>query len=293
MILDFYTNFQNIKYIDDAHLYYDSNTGESLISVTTLLKKLKSPFESTFWACYTALKRNGFENIRPMKPYKIMVDGAIYDIDDIKLWELEITYKDILKEWDIKSKIGTTLGTFLHNSIENLIHRKELNQEIPAFVSNLPTLKAIEYLNTRKTLTQLASSFYENLTDRYIPLLTEFVIGDADLKIAGTFDLLVLDKETNEIELWDFKTDKEIKTTSEYGNKIKYFNIDDCELNKYSLQLGIYKYLIEKNTSIKIARCKIIHFSSKVQLYTVYDTLDYNDNIKEFFQNDNNKSIYL
>ena len=101
------------------------------------------------------------------------------------------------------------------------------------------------------------------------------------------------DKETNEIELWDFKTDKEIKTQSDYGNKIKYFNIDDCELNKYSLQLGIYKYLIEKNTKINISKCKIIHFSSKAQTYTVYDTLDYHDKIKEFFEDDNNKSIYL
>lgn len=292
-MFEFYKNFQNIKYIDSSHLYYDSNTGENLISVTTLLKKLRPTFESIFWANYTALKQSGFTNLRPMKPYKIMVDGSIYDIDDIKTWDLKVTYKDVLKNWEITSKIGTTLGSYLHNTIENKIHRKELVQEMPSFLNRLNSVEVVKYVNARQILNKLADNFYEEMIENYIPALSEFVVGQTDILIAGTFDLLVFNKNTETYELWDFKTDKEIKTKSDYGDKIKWFNVDDCELNKYSLQLGIYKYLIENNTSIKVDKCKIIHFKHKEGTYTFYDTLDFNKEIKEFFADGNNKSIYI
>jgi hypothetical protein len=284
--------FNNIKYVDKHHQYYNSDTGESLLSVTTLLKRLRKPFDSYYWSTYTALKRNGYK-VKPSPPFKIYVDDSQYDINEVNTWVMELTPEDIKREWDIAGKTGTTLGTFLHNTVENKIHRKEIEQDIPAFVSGLRSLEAIKYLKSREILTNLANVFYDEFIQNYTPLYTEFVVGDTELGISGTFDLLVLNNKTGEIELWDYKTDKEIRYVSEYRNKISYFNIDDCEFNKYSLQLNIYKYLIEKNTDLKISKCKIVHFDYRNNNLNVLETSDYSQIVKEFFENDDNKSIYF
>lgn len=293
MNLELQTKFQNIKYVDKHHLYYDSNTGESLTSVTTLLKHLKQPFDSVYWSTYTALKRSGYTKLKPAPPYKIYVNDTCHDINSIREWKLEITPDDIKQEWDLASKTGTTLGNFLHNTLENKMLRKEIEQEIPMFVSGLRSLEAIRYLKSRDVLKTLADAFYEEFITSYAPLCMEFVVGDSELGIAGTFDMLVYNLKTNEIELWDYKTDKQIRYKSDYGTKIKTFNVDDCEFEKYSLQLNIYKYLIEKNTSIKISKCKIVHFDYRNNAFKIIDTKDSFDAVKNFFENDNSKSIYF
>lgn len=293
MILQLQNKFKNIKYVDKFHQYYNNDTGESLLSVTTLLKKLKPEFDSPFWSTYTSLKRSGYEDLKPNPPFKIYVNGTQFDLNQIQQWDLPITHIDIKKEWDILSKIGNSLGTFLHNTIELKMLRKEIDQDIPAFVSGLSSLEAIRYLKSRDTLKSMADEFYDEFIQNYIPIYTEFVVGDPELGISGTFDLLVQNIETGEIELWDYKTDKQIRYKSEYRNKIKYFNVDDCEYEKYSLQLNIYKYLIEKNTDIKISKCKIVHFNHRVGTFSTIETKDVYDSVKEFFENDYDKSIYL
>lgn len=293
MIEQLQQSFKNIKYIDKNHQYYNNDTGESLISVTTYLNKLKTPFDSLYWATYTALKRNGYTKLKPAPPFKIYVNDTCFDINQIQEWDMSITIDDIKHEWDIASKIGTSLGTFLHNTIENKMLRKEIEFEIPKFVSGLSSLEAIRYLKAREVLNNLADDFYNEFIENYIPLYTEYIVGDADLGIAGTFDLLVLNIKTGEIELWDYKTDKEIKYKSDYNNKIKYFEMDDCNFNKYSLQLSIYKYLIEKNTDLKISKCKIIHFDYKNNTFNTMEIIDCFQQVKEFFENDNSKSIHF
>lgn len=292
-MIELQNTFKNIHYVDKYHTYYDKNTGENLVSVTTLLKKLRPTFDSVFWSTYTALKRSGYTDLKPNPPFKIDVNGTQFDINQIKEWKLDVTPDDMRKEWDLTSKIGTTLGTYLHNTIENKMLRKELEQDIPAFVSSMKSLEAIRYLKSREILKNQADEFYELFIENYIPLYTEFVVGDVDLGIAGTFDLLVSDNKTNEIELWDYKTDKNIRHKSEYRNKIKVFNCDDCEFEKYSLQLNIYKYLIEKNTTIKISKCKIVHFDYRNNNFSVFETKDYSKEVKEFFENGYDKSIYI
>lgn len=293
MILQLQKQFKDIKYVDKFHQYYDYDTGESLLSVTTLLKKLKQSFDSTYWSTYIALKRSGYTNLKPNPPFKITIDNTSYDINEIRNWNLEVTIEDIKKEWDLSAKIGTTLGTYLHNTLENKMLRKEIEQDIPPFVSGMKSLDAIRYLKSREILKNQANEFYDNFINSYTPLCTEFIVGDSNLGISGTFDLLAHNTETNEIELWDYKTDKTIRYKSEYRNKIKVFNVEDCEYEKYSLQLNIYKYLIEKNTDIKISKCKIAHFDYRNNHIDVFETKDCYQAVKDFFENDYDKSIYI
>lgn len=293
MITELYNAFKHIKFTESNHTYVNLLTGEEFISVTTLLKKLKPEFDSKYWSLYTALKRNGHA-IQPRYP-NIRIENSTLSVEDIEALNLELnpSVDDIKEEWAISAISGQTLGTFLHNRMEYNILRKDIEQDVPAFVFNLKSYMAIKYLKNRNILKEMADNFYTEFISKYTPITTEFVIGDEDLKIAGTFDLLALNNETNEIELWDYKTDKEIKFHSEYNKKLNVFNIDDCEFNKYSLQLSIYKYLLEKNTNLKISTCKIAHFSYLKESVEVIEILDLSDLVKEFFENNENKSIYF
>lgn len=293
MISQLQSKFKNIKYVDKFHQYYNNDTGESLLSVTSLLKKLKPNFDSVFWSTYTSLKRSGYTSLRPDPPFRIIVNDTTFDLNQIQQWDLPVTHNDIRKEWDILSKVGNTLGTYLHNLVEYKMLRKEIDQEIPSFVSSLDSLSAIKYLKTRDILKNMAADFYDEFIQHYIPICTEFVVGDGELGISGTFDLLVQNIETGEIELWDYKTDKQIRYKSDYRTKIKYFNVDDCEFEKYSLQLNIYKYLIERNTDIKISKCKIVHFNHREGIFNIIETKNVYDEVKAFFENDYDKSIYI
>jgi len=294
MILELNNSFKHIVFTEHNHTYVDTTTGEQIISVTTLLKKLKPEFNSKFWSIYTALKRNNIK-VSPRYPEHIIVEGKSFTPDEVNVLykDLNPSVEDIKQEWAISNLVGTTLGTYLHNNLEYKFMRKNIDQPLPDFVTSLNAKDAVRYIKSREMLSELATKFYDDFIQIYTPITTEFIVGDTDLKIAGTFDLLVYNNDTNEIELWDYKTDKEIKFSSEHGNKLSVFNIDDCEYNKYSLQLSIYKYLIEKNTNLKISKCNIAHFSYRKEEFEIIPVLDLTESVKEFFENEHNKSIYF
>lgn len=292
MIDKLYDAFKHIRFIEHNHTYVDTTSGQEIISVTGLLKKLRPEFDLDYWSLFTALKREG-HLINAKYPDYIRVNGENLPLDACRLLISEDSVDDVKYEWATSATIGQRLGTILHNKMESLFYRKEVRVPPPDFIINLKSHKAIEVIRGKNTLENMATELYENLYEKYIPIAMEFVIGDTELQIAGTFDSLFLNKETGELELWDYKTDKEIKFSSKYNSKIKVFDIDDCEFNKYSLQLSIYKYLIEKNTDLKIGVCKIAHFNYRTETITIIPAADFKDQVKEFFENDDNKSIYF
>jgi hypothetical protein len=48
--------------------------------------------------------------------------------------------------------------------------------------------------------------------------------------------------------------------------------IEDCDLEIYSLQLELYKYIIEKNTGIKLGDSYVVWFSHNNPTYEVIKT---------------------
>ena len=180
------------------------------------------------------------------------------------------------------AKTGTTPGTYLHNTIENLFLRKVMESPLPDFVSAMKTHDAVKYIRARESLSELANRFYDTIIETHTPVALEFVVGDISKSIAGTFDALLYNNETGEYELWDYKTDKQLRFSNNY-QVIKEFNVDDCEFEKYSIQLAIYKNLIESQTPIKISKCFIAHFDYRNSNIEVIETKNYDDKVKEYF----------
>jgi len=140
---------------------------------------------------------------------------------------------------------------------------------------------------------EVIEDIFKNIENKnYLdPIAIEFMIGDLDLNIAGTFDRLYFNKKSNQYEIWDFKTDKKLDFQNKY-QKLDLFDLDDCEFEKYSLQTSLYKYIIEKNTPIKLGTSHIVHFKFRDNSYDIIPCNDYTELIKEKLDNGNNWSTH-
>ena len=147
------------------------------------------------------------------------------------------------KEWNDKLIEASKFGTKVHNLIYdyvkfNICHDddKLAGDMSPA---NLYLSYAIDYIKDKKVL------------------YAEEIVYDEKLGLAGTFDIILKDKD--EIVLVDWKTSKSIWLDSKHKMKEPYNNLDDCNYNHYGLQLCLYKYMTEKKYDIKIDRMVIAH----------------------------------
>lgn len=88
-----------------------------------------------------------------------------------------------------------------------------------------------------------------------VPIASEILVGLKRYKSAGTLDMLILNLDTNEIELWDWKTSNAVNDT-------------------YAMQVAAYKKFFEGMTKLTIAKSKIIHLSKESDVFHVYNIPD-------------------
>lgn len=249
--------FKNIKYYDADHVYIDTITQKRLISVTQALGKIKQPFDEEKW-----LK--------------------------IKAKERGISEEDLKKEWWIAAKVGTTRGTLLHKYMEDSYSRKEYPKNYGNLENVLSILPLIEYIQSVDSIKKMADDFIKDFPN-LIPIKSEVVIGSSELGIAGMFDQLMYDESNDTYIIIDYKTDKDIKYTNRWANlKEPLSNLEDCQYVKYSLQLSLYKYIIEKYTKIKISELKVIWFNSKNDTYKIIPIDFLEDEIQKLIKYINN-----
>ncbi len=251
-IIQLHRAFNHIRYYDQDHTYIDTNTGAQLISCTTFIKKFQQEFKKEYW-----LKKKA-------KEYQISPE----QLDD---------------QWSRDSNTGKTRGTLLHKFLENLWCGKEYPIEYPKFIH---TLNSLEFITFHKTFERL-KGFAENFVQDYshlVPVKLEVVLGDSDLGIAGQCDVLFWDTEKECLVLADYKSDKRIDIANQYQNMKKPLtHLSDCNYNKYTVQLSVYRYLIEKNTDLKIGYNMIVWFQAKNDNYEVIEVPYLEQEMKTIF----------
>ena len=139
------------------------------------------------------------------------------------------TSAEVLAEWERKRVRSCTLGTAVHEHIAAALGYAA----VPA-PSGTPQTDAF------RRWWQMAQ---RNLQ----PVHVEWVVGDAALGIAGTVDLVAYSRKTEQYHLLDWKTNGEFKTESPWGTLLAPFaDLPDCYLSHYSLQLSLYRLIIER-----------------------------------------------
>lgn len=223
--------FNVIKFHENDHRYF-INDRVSNGSITAVISSFKKPFETNKWSLHKAKQRN-------------------------------ISQQEILTEWSANTRFSTTLGTLLHNYIENYWDNKIKKYDQQSIIESLGEQ---QHTDLRKQLSVFIKSFhgFYNLNKHILPVKSELVIGDIDnSRVCGMVDLLAYNSDTEQFEIYDYKSNKKFTTQNNFGEKYLHESIshlDVCDLNTYSLQQSLYKYIIEKYTSIKISKCYLVWF---------------------------------
>ncbi len=282
--------FCDIVYNDIYHTYTNRKTEQKFISVTQFLGKLKPAFDELYWSTSKAFQYNGYTCTKTKKGFTAKRETIKLSIvpgeTDLSIFNLKPSVEDVVSQWNYERELGTSRGSYLHACLENLDKKDITPVDIEKFYYTTST----EQEEPFEILERLAIKF-KSESEYLIPIANEFVVGDLDLGIAGKFDSLYYNLRSQQYEIWDFKTDKKFERSSIYG-KIALFNLDDCEFEKYSLQTSLYKYIIEKNTPIKLGTSHIVHFKFRDNSYDIIPCNDYTELIKEKLDNGNNWSTH-
>lgn len=149
---------------------------------------------------------------------------------------------DVIADWDEKKNDACDKGTHVHKyaELKFACKRYEVDSETMSEVLH----KCFKIID----------AFYNDSKGKLIPIRSELVVGDKKRRLCGMIDQLFYNVKAQEFQIWDYKTNKAITTKNDYKKRMRneLWHLDDCEFNTYSLQLGLYKKIIEENTNIKI-----------------------------------------
>jgi hypothetical protein len=233
--------FNSIVFEESEHKYLINGQLSAKYSVTGLISKYKPKFDEDKWARLKAKKLG-------------------ISVDEMKFI------------WSEKNLYSTTLGTALHQIIENTYTKQPYNLNTTDAFKKLGENAYTTFKKEIFELTKQFVSFFESTREYLIPVSNELIIGDIQQSmICGTLDMLAFNKKTNTYEIYDFKTNKAISYSSQYGD---FFlpplnNLEVCEYNTYSLQLSIYQYILEKYTNLKISELNIVWFNTQNTTYKI------------------------
>ena len=145
-----------------------------------------------------------------------------------------MTAEDIKEAWADEAHRGQTEGTNTHAYAECLLN---------GWFDRLPVPRSEREAMLFK---QVARSVI-SLEERFQFVSSEEIIFSPKLGIAGTMDLLMLDGESGDLIILDWKQNKEISMSNRWENG--YPPVDHVEASdyaKYSLQLNLYEKILRE-----------------------------------------------
>lgn len=168
---------------------------------------------------------------------------------------------DILAEWEAKGEAGRQLGTQVHQYIEQQL------------TNNTEPVDPFLLLNKKPAECVAWDSCWEELAKLLSVKEVEWIIGDAELGLAGTVDLFAYSQKTGKHHIVDWKTGK-FDQHNRWENLLSPFNgLDASKLHIYSLQQSLYRLIIERNSCIEVGDGYLVHLQAD-GFFTVYRAVD-------------------
>jgi hypothetical protein len=284
--------FNHIKYYDEPHKYYIN--GEPTISCTGFIHKFQEEFEANLdkpdkWAEKQGhiYKPKSMADKYAHKQNFYPMEGDPYgrpDYSKPKPPEECITEAEVMAEWKYKNNHATFEGSTLHDYIENYMSNRVF--PYPSVSPEGLTFGEIE--PTFNMMKQQFLNFYNVAvaSGRLIPVRNELVVGDSELNLTGMVDQLFWNVKQQCLQIWDWKTNTKLNMTNDFGKKLKYnlYMVDDCEYSIYSLQLNVYKKIIERNTNLRLGDCHLVWFNEENPDYKIIKCEDYGNIVEQMFQ---------
>ena len=168
------------------------------------------------------------------------------------------TQEDVIAEWERKGNISSIAGTSIHSYMENVKRGKTFD------IDYGPAKKAGLYEEVKERVEKLlpqAKAFHEDTLGKLFPIHLEYTVGIKDI-LAGNIDMLCWNAYAQEFQIWDYKNLKDFSTANYFGKwaKHSFSHLQDCSLVHYSIQLNMYKAIIQRELGIPIGGCYLVHF---------------------------------
>ncbi len=173
---------------------------------------------------------------------------------------------DIKKEWREKGKEAAICGTKLHSDIEKYYNDIETTNESVEYSYFLSFAKAFDYLK---------------------PYRTEWMIYDEELRLAGSIDMVFWNEKNKTYDIYDWKRCKDIKkgnSFGKYGLHPVLEEVEDTNYWHYSLQLNIYKTLLERNYDMKIDECWLVCLHPEKKQFERIKVVDMSEEVNQLFE---------
>ena len=189
------------------------------------------------------------------------------------------TTQQVLDEWKYKNDFSVHKGSTCHEYAQAKWIAKLYE---PDYFDH-----SIEYYEAVEKIKKQADNFKKDYKNRLEHLADEFIIGSEEYDIASAIDHIFINKATNGLVLVDYKTNTDIYKNEKYAKpmKVPLQYLKDTTLNHYSLQLSIYKYLVEKYTNLKFEEMFIVWFSEQNENYKIIEVPYLEKEVKKILEN--------
>lgn len=221
-------------------------------------------------------------------------DSIIANMIKGNKWKNDVSYayyrkspEDIKSMWDQNGKQASSLGTLMHARIEKFYNH-------PTLWKMIDDSKLSECFNEEEMNNKEIRQFINFHLDgpaiwHWIPWRTELRIFDRDIRVAGSIDMLYKSPNYTEknklLIMLDWKRSKEIAKINQYRKKAfsPIQDLVDANFWQYSLQLNVYKRIIEKNTVYKIEYMALGVFHPNYETYQIFPVDDMKNHIDKIW----------
>ena len=134
-------------------------------------------------------------------------------------------------------------------------------------------------------LYKLSLSGHSNLS-KYLLYKLEWRIFDESVNISGTIDCVLINPQNpNELILLDWKRSKEIRTENKFETCDHEVTkgIPNCNERKYSIQLNLYKRILENKYKSKVTGMYIVNASPIHQMCKIFHVEDLDNIINKLY----------
>jgi len=177
--------------------------------------------------------------------------------------------QQIKESWEQNGKKASGSGTKMHKMIENFYNDIKNNEE---------DCKLKEYTFF------LDFDREVRVAKKFEPYRTEWSIFDGDIDLAGQLDMLYK-REDGTFALYDWKRVKDIKTDNQYEKGLgKLKHLPHCNYYHYSLQLNVYKKILETRYDIIVSEMMLVVLHPDNDTYKLHEVFDMGMEIDYIFQ---------
>ena len=200
---------QFIRFEEEGHRYWIKGRDRGVISTTTILKTYFGDFDP-----HPIIRRI----MRPQnRPY--------WEDPSYKYYQKDAD--EIRHMWSEIGRKAAEAGTYNHEQIEN-------------YYNGLP----VDF--SKREHSELFAAFYLDHVVHLEPFRTEMLVFHEKLRITGAIDMMFRNRRTGKIVLADWKFIKKLaKRNSSKQGQPPLDHLDDTNYTKYSLQLSVYRYILE------------------------------------------------